>query len=145
MDANNKALRDFAAELGISIRQLQKHVQRMESDLEGHIVRYGPPRGTFIDEAGQAIIREKIIPRAAVVLDDTRIRALEQENMDLMRQLVTMTEALRVSEAALAEVRLALAERTNEAERQVQELREQLEEEKHKGFLQRIREKIIGK
>lgn len=103
-----KSLRDFAEEKKITMRAVQKHVKNHESELEGHIIRYGPPRGTFIDEYAQEYISSLLVGHQVEVLNT----ALEDEVERLRSEL----EAANQRIIALLEERTALTERALQAE-----------------------------
>lgn len=102
------SLRDFAASNGVTIRAVQKHVAKYAEDLEGHITRYGPPRGTYIDEEAQKILSAHLIGDPVAVMDNE----LTKENERLRSEL----EAANQRIIALLEERTALTERALQAE-----------------------------
>ncbi len=148
----HKSLRDFAAEHGVTLRAVQKHVQKHESELGSHIIRYGPPRGTYLDDEAQAYITERLVGSPVAVMDTTltdeneRLRVeLEQARqriIDLLEERTALTER-----ALQAETVKALAEATSqEQEQKVQDLEtklaeteETLQKLKGRSLWQRIR------
>ena len=78
-----KALRDFATEQGITLRALQKHVKKHENELDGHIIRYGPPKGTYLDEYAQEYLSGLLVGHPLAVLDDNLSQELERIRIEL--------------------------------------------------------------
>lgn len=78
-----KALRDFATEQGITLRALQKHVKKHENELDGHIIRYGPPKGTYLDEYAQEYLSGLLVGHPLAVLDDNLSQELERVRIEL--------------------------------------------------------------
>lgn len=119
-----KSLRDFADEKKVSMRSLQKHIKNHESDLEGHIVRYGPPRGTFIDEYAQEYISSHLVGYSVEVVDT----ALQEEAERLRAEL----EAANKRIISLLDERIALTERALQAEntRELAEATRQAQDER---------------
>ena len=103
-----KSLRTFAEEHGVTIRDVQRHVKKHEKELEGHIKRYGAPKGTYIDSYAEEFISELMIDKPIAVLDPT----LSNENDRLKTEL----EAANKKIIALMEAQNALVERAMKAE-----------------------------
>ena len=78
-----KALRDFATEQGITLRAIQKHVKKHENELDGHIIRYGPPKGTYLDEYAQEYLSGLLVGHPLAVLDDNLSQELERVRIEL--------------------------------------------------------------
>ena len=111
------SLRDFADANGVTLRAVQKHIQKHEDELTGHMVRYGPPRGTYIDEVAQEIIAGHLVKDPIAVMDTTlseeveRLRGeLEEANKRIIALLEERTEL--TERAVKAEATKALAETT---------------------------------
>ena len=114
-----KSLRDYAQEHGITLRAAQRHIKNHENDLSGHIVRYGPPRGTYIDEYAQEYIAGLLVGHPVEVMDNSlsdEIERLRSELEDAQRRIISlMEERNQLTERALqAEAAQALAEATQE-------------------------------
>ena len=112
-----KSLRDFAEENGVTLRAIQKHIKKYESELTGHMVRYGPPRGTYIDDAAQEILAAHLVKDPIAVMDTAlseeveRLRKeLEEANQKIIALLEERTEL--TERAVKAEATKALAETT---------------------------------
>lgn len=136
-----KSLRDFATENGVTLRAVQKHIQKYAQDLGDHVVRYGPPRGTFIDETAQEILQKHLVGDPIAVMDHAlsdeveklraeldnaqkRIMTLLEEKNALLAERTTLTER-----ALQAETRMALAEASQEdQEQKVRDLEAKLAE-----------------
>lgn len=103
-----KSLREFAAEKKVTMRAIQRHIKNHESDLEGHIVRYGPPKGTYIDETAQEYISELLVGYPMEVVDT----ALQEENERLRNEL----DELQKRVIQLQDEKAGLLERALEAE-----------------------------
>ena len=91
-----KSLRDFATENGVTVRAVQKHIAKYADDLEGHLTRYGAPRGTYLDEFAQDFIAN----------------SLSDENERLKAELAAANNRI----ISLLEERTALTERALQAE-----------------------------
>ena len=137
------SLRDFAEANGVTLRAMQKHVQKYESELKDHMVRYGPPRGTYIDDVAQEIIAAHLVKDPIAVMDTTlseeveRLRKeLEEANQKIIALLEERTEL--TERAVKAEATKALAETTaRDQAAKVQELEGKLSEaEAHAKKLQ---------
>lgn len=129
-------LQDFARQLGISDRMVQKHMNTYAAELEGHFERRGH-NGTWLDETAQEIIRSKVKQQPVVFFDeDPRLAKLEAENTELQRQLNAVNEDFRKYAAntsamlSKAAEQLQLAERATEYKKQVENLESELEREK---------------
>lgn len=103
-----KSLREFAAEKKVTMRAIQRHIKNHESDLEGHIVRYGPPKGTYIDETAQEYISELLVGYPMEVVDTE----LQAENERLRNEL----DELQKRVIQLQDEKAGLLERALEAE-----------------------------
>ena len=103
-----KALRDFATEQGITLRALQKHVKKHENELDGHIIRYGPPKGTYLDEYAQEYLSGLLVGHPLAVLDDNLSQELERVRIEL--------EAAQKRIIELQDEKADLLERAIEAE-----------------------------
>ena len=57
MKGNCIKLSDFARDCGVTDRAVQKHLKKLETELEGHFERRGPQGGTWLDELAQEKIR----------------------------------------------------------------------------------------
>lgn len=112
-----KSLRDFAEENGVTLRAIQKHIKKYENELADHMVRYGPPRGTYIDDVAQEIIAAHLVKDPIAVMDASlteeveRLRGeLEEANKRIIALLEERTEL--TERAVKAEATKALAETT---------------------------------
>ena len=88
-----KALRDFATEQGITLRALQKHVKKHENELDGHIIRYGPPKGTYLDEYAQEYLSGLLVGHPLAVLEE-----LQDEKADLLERAIKAEAAKALTE-----------------------------------------------
>lgn len=129
-----KSLRDFAAEKAVSMRAIQKHVSNHESELQGHIVRYGAPRGTYLDDYAQDYINDLLVGHPIASADQTILAENERLKSELdelkTRMIQIQDEKAGLLERALeAEKIRALAEATaQEQERQLSSLQEEIRE-----------------
>ena len=135
-----KKLQDFAREMGITDRAVQKHLQKYAAEFEGHVERKGPG-GTWLDETAQEILRGKIKRQPITVFEeDPRIERLQSENADLQNRLLKAFELLDkmqqkndVLQASLDEQKLIAAQvgeatrRAEEAEQAASDARERVE------------------
>lgn len=82
-----KKLQDFAREMGVTDRMIQKHLRTYAAELEGHYERKGP-NGTWLDDEAQDIIRSKMRQApVAVFEEDPRVNRQQIEIEDLREQL----------------------------------------------------------
>lgn len=92
-------LQDFARQMGVTDRAIQKHLKNCEADLQGHFERKGP-NGTWLDDYAQTFIQERMKQQPVVVYDDSASelvdanRKLEQENKELQKKLIEAYELL---------------------------------------------------
>ena len=125
-----KSARAFAEENGVTLRAVQAHMKKYAAELEGHIVRYGAPRGTYLDETAQEIIAAHLVKDPVAVMDTALTEEVERLRAELdeaRRQTIALLEEkAALSERALkAETAQALAEATQEdQERRIQEAEE---------------------
>lgn len=91
---NMVKLVDFARDNGVTDRAIQKHIQKHEVDLLGHIDRQGNS-GTWLDEFAQNYIRGLLLRQPiAVIKDNEDYRLLREENIELRGQLGKATEQI---------------------------------------------------
>ena len=82
-----KKLQDFAHEMGVTDRMIQKHLRTHAAELEGHYERKGP-NGTWLDDEAQEIIRSKMRQTpVAIFEEDPRVKRQQAEIEDLREQL----------------------------------------------------------
>lgn len=82
-----KKLQDFAREMGVTDRMIQKHLRTHAAELEGHYERKGP-NGTWLDDEAQEIIRSKMRQTpVAIFEEDPRVKRQQAEIEDLREQL----------------------------------------------------------
>lgn len=131
-------LQDFAKACGKTDRQIQKHLKKHESELEGHFERKGP-NGTWLDDYACDFIRG-LMKQAPVVLyengDGLRELAMEldevrQENRELNKELRQVYQEKSALEswktenafliAGAEQIRLALAESEKKNKEQAEE------------------------
>lgn len=129
-----KSLRDFAEEKNITLRAVQKHLRNHQGELDGHIVRYGPPRGSFLDEYAQEYISGLLVGNPVAVMDNAlqeEVERLQAELAEANKKIVALLEEKNaLTERALqAESVKALAEATTHSqERTIQDLETRLTE-----------------
>lgn len=128
-----KRLKDFADECGVTMRSIQRHVQRHESELSGHIKRHPAPKGTYLDDFAQAFIRDHLLRESVAIVDDTLQKELEEtrgkllaaqeqintllrEKLELTQQLLTEKSNLALADANLETLREKLEQETNRAD-----------------------------
>ena len=125
-------LGDYARECGVSDRAIQKHLKRLESELDGHFERRGT-QGTWLDEVAQECIRSRLQTAPPPVIADNN---LLRENEELRNKLISMQERYiqlqsqlveQVKITAEAEANIKLLE---SAEAKQREQAEQIEEER---------------
>lgn len=91
---NMVKLVDFARDNGVTDRAIQKHIQKHEFELVGHIDRQGNS-GTWLDETAQNYIRGLLLRQPiAVIKDNEDYRLLREENIELRQQLQTSTNQI---------------------------------------------------
>ena len=129
-----KSLRDFAEENGVTLRAIQKHIKKYESELKDHMVRYGPPRGTYIDDVAQEIIAAHLVKDPIAVMDTTLAEEVERLRGELeeanKRIIALLEEKASLAEKVItAEATKAIAETTaRDQAAKVQELEGKLTE-----------------
>ena len=139
-----KALRDFATEQGITLRALQKHVKKHENELDGHIIRYGPPKGTYLDEYAQEYLSGLLVGHPLAVLDDNLSQELERVRIELeaaqKRIIELQDEKANLLERAIkAEAAKALTEtNTRDQAARLEALEGELDGLKKRTLWQRI-------
>ena len=139
-----KSLKDLAREKGVNIRSLQNHVKKHEGELEGHIIRYGPPRGTFVDEDGEAFLSGLLVGHPIAMTDQSLIaenERLKDEIVDLQKKLIQLQDekAGLLERAITAEASKALMETTAATQgEQLQQLQAQLDKLKSRSIWQRL-------
>ena len=139
-----KALRDFATEHGITLRALQKHVKKHENELEGHIIRYGPPKGTYIDEYAQEYLSGLIVGHPVAVLDESLSQELERVRIELeaaQKRIIELQDekADLLERAIKAEAAKALTEtNTRDQAARIEALEGELDGLKKRTLWQRI-------
>ena len=139
-----KALRDFATEQGITLRALQKHVKKHENELDGHIIRYGPPKGTYLDEYAQEYLSGLLVGHPLAVLDDNLSQELERVRIELeaaQKRIIELQDekADLLERAIKAEATKALAETTTRDQAaRIDDLESQLNRLKNRSLWQRV-------
>ena len=78
-----KRLADFAAERGVTVRSIQRHVQRHANELSGHVKRYGAPKGTYLDDFAQSYIAEHLLRDSVAVMDTALTEEIERLKLEL--------------------------------------------------------------
>ena len=140
-----KALRDFATEQGITLRALQKHVKKHENELDGHIIRYGPPKGTYLDEYAQEYLSGLLVGHPLAVLDDNLSQELERVRIELeaaQKRIIELQDekADLLERAIKAEAAKALTEtNTRDQAARIEALEGTIEALKKRTLWQRIR------
>jgi hypothetical protein len=92
-------LQDFARQMAVTDRAIQKHLKNCEAELEGHFERKGP-NGTWLDDYAQTFIRERMKQQPLAVLDEAssglleKNKELERERDDLKNKLLLAYEGL---------------------------------------------------
>lgn len=85
---------DFARECGVSDRAIYKHLQKHESELEGHLDKQGS-NGTWLDEYAQNYIRGLMLRQPVTIIQDNEeFRLLREENIELRAQLGKATDQI---------------------------------------------------
>ena len=137
-----KSLKQFADEHGITLRAAQRHIQRHEDELDGHVVRYGPPRGTFVDDFAieflSGLIAGPPMTFVSATQEANELRAeLEEANKKI---LALLEDKVELTQRALqAEGTLALSEASVATkEEQIQQLMDQVDKLKGRTLWQRI-------
>ena len=108
-------LQDFARQMGVTDRAIQKHLKNWENELQGHFERKGP-NGTWLDDYAQDFIRERMKQQPVVVLDGEasdlldKNRSLEQENRELQKKLIEAYEMLTAAKEQQLQLQQDLAE-----------------------------------
>ena len=139
-----KALRDFATEQSITLRALQKHVKKHENELDGHIIRYGPPKGTYLDEYAQEYLSGLIVGHPLAVLDESLSQELERVRIELeaaQKRIIELQDekADLLERAIKAEAAKALTEtNTRDQAARIEALEGELDGLKKRTLWQRI-------
>ena len=139
-----KPLRDLAAEKGVNIRSLQTHVKNHQDELDGHVLRYGPPRGTFVDEFAEEFLSGLLVGHPIATADPGLIaenERLKGEVADLQKRVIQLQDekADLMERAITAEASKALMETTAATQgEQLQQLQEQVERLKSRSLWERI-------
>lgn len=108
-------LQDFARQMGVSDRAIQKHLKNHESELEGHFERKGT-NGTWLDDFAQNFIRERMKQQPVVVYDDSASelmdvnKRLEVENKELQKKLIEVYELLTAAKEQQIKIQQDLSE-----------------------------------
>ena len=135
-----KSLKQFAMERNITIRSLQKHIKNHEEELAGHVIRYGPPRGTFIDGEAEDFLSGLLIGHPLAVVDTSTIeenKRLKNELDELKGKVISLMEerdqlkeiaSAAEKKAIEAENKLALSELTaTHTEEKVHQLEDEVQ------------------
>lgn len=75
-------LQDFARQMGVTDRAIQKHLKKYAAELEGLYQRKGP-NGTWLTEEACEILRNKMRQQPAAVTDAESTRELERLRREL--------------------------------------------------------------
>ena len=110
MDGKQLKLCDFARECGVTERAIQKHLKKLEGELEGHFERRGA-NGTWLDETAMSIIRGRMVaPPPPIVSDGNLVR----ENEELRAALLQMqSRYIELQEKMLSQSELLLEAQQN--------------------------------
>ena len=96
-------LQDFARQMGVTDRMIQKHLKTYAAELEGHYERKGP-NGTWLDDKAQEIIRSKMRQNpVAVFEEDPRVEQLQSRVSELEKLLAEKEKLLALSQQATQE------------------------------------------
>ena len=119
-------LNDFAKQMGVTERAIQKHLKKYAVELEGTYERKGP-NGTWLSEDACEILRSKMkqVPPPAIFDADPRVEQLQAEKEELQKQLNKANEDFRTYVASTAKTLM-------EAER-VKKLAERSEDNKKRA------------
>lgn len=80
-------LQDFAAQQGVTDRQIQRLIKKYESEIEGKFERRGP-NGTWLSDEACEILRGKMKKQPIAVFDeDPQVKRMEAELRDLREQM----------------------------------------------------------
>lgn len=137
-------LQDFAREMGVTERAIQKHLKTYSEELEGLYQRKGP-NGTWLTDEAVAILRSKM-RQNPVVLGDKQaamdLATMQKQVMELQGKLIAAHEIIADQRAKLdagsdAVLRLQAAEHQAQsaqealgaAQREAGALRERLEQQ----------------
>lgn len=126
-------LTDFARECGVSDRAIQKHLQNMREELEGHYERKGTRGGTWLDEVAVQMIRARMVtPPPPVVADNSLLmenEALKDSLLQLQGQYIELQQKMIEQSSLVAGVEAQKALLIASQER-VEELREEAQQAK---------------
>lgn len=158
-------LQDFAREMGVTDRAIQKHLKKYEAELEGLFERKGP-NGTWLTDEACEILRGKMKQQPIAIFEEdprierleTRVRELEGRLDEKEKLLALSQEQVQRSQEKVAElqekvgeIRLLeqskdLAERELETKDKMIELAEdrRLEAEQRATDLQALLDQIAG-
>ena len=123
-------LQDFARDLGVTDRNIQKHIQHHRADLEGHIERRGN-NGTWLDEYAQNYIRDLVRPAPVVYAAGAaeELDKLRQELETVNAKYAAALESLLVVKQQLADNQ-ATTLRLEAATDEITRLRSELDQTK---------------
>lgn len=135
MEGRIVKLKDFANECGVTDRAIQKHLQTLAKELEGHFERRGV-NGTWLDDVAIQAIRARMVTPPPPVVSDGR---LVQENEELRRALMELQgkyialQEKMIEQAALVAEAEAGRRLLDAAETHQELLSQELREEKEKA------------
>lgn len=149
---NVLSLKDYAEQRNVTYEAVRKQVARYKNELEGHIIMDG--RQQFLDDEAVAFLDAKRKKNPVVLYQqnkDEQIRALEEENKNLLIEVAALAKWKADNAVAIAEVnqtRQLLEDKSKEvgilegflrdAKNEIQELGNEKDREKEKE-IERVR------
>lgn len=125
-------LTDFARQMGVTERAIQKHLKKYAAELEGTFERKGP-NGTWLSDEACEFLRSKMkqAPPPAIFDADPRVEQLQAEKEELQRQLNKANENFQMYVTSTAETLMEakhvkeLAERSEDNRKLAESLKAQ--------------------
>lgn len=139
------SIREYAKKNNVSYEAIRQQVKRYEAELEGHIHKQN--RTQFLDDEAVAILDQHRQESPVVILNqdiDDKIKQLEEENKNLLIKVAAQADKIAELSEWKSDQSLLIAEAhqtkilLEEKKSEIQELKEELEKEKNKGFFARL-------
>ena len=146
------SIRDYAKMNNVSYEAIRQQVKRYEDELSGHIIKQN--RTQYLDDAAVDILDQHRKENPVVVMEvgkDEEIKRLQEENKNLLVKVAAqadkisqLNEDLKNKTEQMTSLLLENKEKTllleqkNDQEEEIKQLKEELDQEKKKGFLAKL-------
>ncbi len=146
------SIRDYAKMNNVSYEAIRQQVKRYEDELNGHIIKQN--RTQYLDDAAVDILDQHRKENPVVVMEvgkDEEIKRLQEENKNLLVKVAAQADKISQLNEELKEKteqmtslflenkeKTLLLEQKNDQEEEIKQLKEELDQEKRKGFLARL-------